>query len=170
MEIIDWIIIGVVAVGTVLGFSKGALKQVATLVGLVAGLLLARALYLQVGERMAVELGTSATIAQIIAFFLIWILVPIALLWVASLLTRVLEVVNLGILNRLVGALVGGIKYALIASLVVQLIQFIDPGDRLISKDIKKKSALYYPIKEVGDKVVPTFKNVTKELFEQDII
>ena len=170
MEIIDWIIIGVVAVGTVLGFAKGALRQIATLVGLVAGLLLARALYLTVGERMAVEFGTSATVAQIIAFFLIWILVPIALLWVASLLTRVLEVVHLGILNRLAGAVLGGVKYALLASLVIQLIEFIDPKDQLLSQDLKKTSVLYYQMEEVGNFFVPTIKNMTKELFEKDII
>ena len=170
MEIIDWIIIGIVAVGTVLGFSKGALRQVATLVGLVAGLLLARALYLTVGERMAVEFGTDATVSQIIAFFLIWILVPIALLWVASLLTRVLEVVNLGILNRLAGAVLGGVKYALIVSLAIQLVQFVDPNDQLIAKETKKNSATYYPMEEVGNMFVPTIKNVTKELFEKDII
>ena len=170
MEIIDWIIIGVIAVGTVLGFSKGALRQIATLVGLVAGLLLARALYFTVGERMAVEFGTSATVSQIIAFFLIWILVPIALLWVASLLTRVLEVVHLGILNRLAGAVLGGVKYALIVSLAIQLVQFIDPKDQLLPKGTKEKSAMYYPMEEVGEVFVPTIKNVTKELFEKDII
>ena len=170
MEIIDWIIIGVVAVGTVLGFSKGVLRQVATLVGLIAGLLLARALYVTVGERMAVEFGTSATVAQIIAFFLIWILVPIALLWVASLLTKVLEVVHLGILNRLAGAVLGGLKYALIVMLAVQLVQFIDPQDQLVSKTVKKNSALYYPLEELGEVFVPTIKNVTKEIFEKDII
>ena len=170
MEILDWIIIGFVAVGTVLGFAKGVLRQVATLVGLVAGLLLARALYLTVGERMAVELGTSATVAQIIAFFLIWILVPIVLLWVASLLTRVLEVVNLGILNRIGGAVFGAIKYSLLASLAIQLIEFVDPNNGLIPHSVKKNSALYYPIEEVGDTFVPTLKGVTKQLFEKDII
>ena len=170
MEMIDWIIIGFVAVGTVLGFAKGALRQVATLVGLVAGLLLARALYLTVGERMAVELGTSATVAQIIAFFLIWILVPMALLWVASLLTRVLEVVNLGILNRIGGALVGAVKYTLLASLAIQLIEFVDPQNGLIPKTVKKSSVLYYSMEDVGHTFVPTLKNVTKQLLEKDII
>ena len=170
MEIIDWIIIAVVAVGTVLGFAKGALRQVATLVGLVAGLLLARALYITVGERMAVELGTSATMAQIIAFFLIWILVPIGLLWVASLLTRVLEIVHLGILNRLAGAVLGGIKYVLLASLAIQLVEFVDPKDQLVSQELKKTSLLYYQMEEVGDTYIPTIKNMTKELFEKDII
>ena len=155
------------AVGAILGFSKGALRQVASLVGLVAGLLLARALYSTVGERMAVELGTSATVAQIIAFFLIWLLVPIALLWVASLISRVMEVVNLGILNRLAGAIVGAVKYALLISLLVHFIEFIDTKDELIQRTVKNASVFYYPMEDVGEVFVPTIKNMTKELFEK---
>lgn len=68
METLDWIIIAFIAMGAVLGFAKGALKQAAAIVGLVAGLLLARALFLQVGEKLAVEIGTSVSVAQIIAF------------------------------------------------------------------------------------------------------
>ena len=158
------------AVGAILGFSKGALRQVATLVGLVAGLLLARALYATVGERMALELGTSATVAQIIAFFLIWLLVPVALLWVASVISRVMEIVNLGILNRLAGAVVGAIKYALLVSMVIHFIEFIDTKDELIQRTVKQTSLLYYPMEDMGNVFIPTIKNMTKELLEKDII
>ena len=156
--------------GAILGFSKGALRQVATLVGLVAGLLLARALYATVGERMALELGTSATVAQIIAFFLIWLLVPVALLWVASVISRVMEIVNLGILNRLAGAVVGAIKYALLVSMVIHFIEFIDTKDELIQRTVKQTSLLYYPMEDMGNVFIPTIKNMTKELLEKDII
>lgn len=158
------------AAGAILGFSKGALRQVATLIGLVAGLLLARALYATVGERMALELGTSATVAQIIAFFLIWMLVPVALLWVASVISRVMEIVNLGILNRLAGAIVGAIKYALLVSMVIHFIEFIDTKDELIQRTVKQASLLYYPMEDMGNVFIPTIKDMTKELFEKDII
>ncbi len=170
IEMIDWIIIGAMAVGAVLGFSKGAVRQIATLVGLVAGLLLARALYFTVGERMAVELGTNATVAQIIAFLLIWFLVPMALLWVASLISRVLDIVHLGILNRLAGVMIGAVKYALLVSMLIHFIEFIDTKDELVQRTVKEASLLYYPMKEVGNIFIPTIKNVTKELFETDII
>ena len=170
MEIIDWIIIGAFVVGAILGFSKGALRQIATLIGLVAGLLLARALYAAVGERMAVELGTSATMAQIIAFFLIWLLVPIVLLWVASLLSRVMEIVHLGFVNRLAGAAVGLVKYAILVSMVIHFVEFIDTKNELIQKAVKETSLLYYPMQDAGETFIPTIKNMTKELFEKDII
>lgn len=170
MEIIDWIIMGAFVVGAILGFSKGALRQIATLIGLVAGLLLARTLYAAVGERVAIELGTTATMAQIIAFFLIWLLVPIALLWVASVLSRVLDIVHLGFVNRLAGAVVGMVKYAILVSMALHFIEFVDTKDELIHKTVKETSLLYYPMQEAGETFIPTIKNMTKELFEKDII
>jgi membrane protein required for colicin V production len=37
----------------------------------------ARALFASVGEKLAEELGTSLTFAQVVAFILIWLLVPL---------------------------------------------------------------------------------------------
>lgn len=51
MQTIDWIMIAIVGLGAVVGFSKGFIRQLASVVGLVAGLLVARALYASVGER-----------------------------------------------------------------------------------------------------------------------
>lgn len=52
MTTIDIIILVIVGAGAVLGFMKGFLKQLAGLLGLVAGLLLAKALYATVAERV----------------------------------------------------------------------------------------------------------------------
>lgn len=43
METLDWIIVIVLALGAISGFLKGFLKQLASIIGLVAGLLVARA-------------------------------------------------------------------------------------------------------------------------------
>ena len=62
MATIDWVIIILLALGTVSGFMKGFFKQLAALVGLIAGLLVARALFAGLGEQLAVAVGTSVTI------------------------------------------------------------------------------------------------------------
>ena len=54
--------IAIVGLGAVVGFSKGFIRQLASVVGLVAGLLVARALYASVGEKLAMETGTSLTL------------------------------------------------------------------------------------------------------------
>ena len=45
MATIDWVIIILLALGAVSGFMKGFFKQLAAVVGLIAGLLVARALF-----------------------------------------------------------------------------------------------------------------------------
>ena len=170
LSVLDWIIIAIIAIGILLGFMKGAVKQAATIVGLVAGLLLARALFSQLGERLTVELGTSVSVSQVIAFFLIWILVPVVFLLLASMLTKALEIVHLGIVNRLLGALLGAVKYAFIVSLAVSFLEYIDNKDELINRTVKQSSLLYYPVKELSGLFIPTLKNVTNEIIQTDII
>ncbi|WP_300763267.1 CvpA family protein [uncultured Bacteroides sp.] len=170
MSVLDWIIIAIIAIGVVLGFMKGAIKQAAAIVGLVAGLLLARALFSQLGEKLAVGLGTSVSVAQVIAFFMIWILVPIVFLLLASMLTKALEIVHLGIVNRLLGALLGAVKYAFIVSLAVSFLEYIDNKDELINRTVKHSSLLYYPVRELSGLFIPAIKNVTNEIIETDII
>ena len=73
---------------------KGFVKQLASIVGLIAGLLVARALFASVAEKLAPVLGTSTVIAQILAFVLIWVAVPLGFVLVASFLTKALDLVT----------------------------------------------------------------------------
>ena len=75
MEVIDIIILMLIGVGVIQGLMKGSIKQLAAIVGFVAGLLLARALFGTVAEHLAPALRTSITIAQILSFILIWVAV-----------------------------------------------------------------------------------------------
>ena len=88
MATIDIIILAMIGVGVIMGLIKGFVKQMASIVGLIAGLLMARALFGIVAERLAPVLGTSTTVAQVLAFILIWIAVPLGFAFVASLLTK----------------------------------------------------------------------------------
>ena len=169
METLDGIIIIIIAAGAVMGFAKGFIKQLASIVGLVAGLLLARALFASVGERLAVEIGTSVTFAQIIAFIFIWLIVPIGLSLIASLLTKVINAIQLGFVNRWLGVGLGAVKYALLTSMVIYFIDYADAENKLISSTKKTSSVLYYPIKSFSGIFIPTIKNVTKQLIDTDI-
>ncbi|WP_300726426.1 CvpA family protein [uncultured Bacteroides sp.] len=164
MTTIDLVIIIVLAIGTVLGFMKGFIKQIISMVGLIAGLLVARALFGVVGEKLAVEAGMSVTFGQILAFILIGVIVPIGLSVVASILTKVTSAVHLGFINRWLGAGIGLIRYGLIVSIAIQLIQFVDVKNSLIQKTTKEQSALYYPMEKFGGIFYPAFKTVANEI------
>lgn len=152
--------------GAVLGFSKGFIRQLASIVGLIAGLLIARALFASVGKRLAEELGTPLTFAQVVAFILIWLVVPIVFLFLASALTRVIDIVKLGFVNRMLGAGLGALKYMLLVGIAIHFIEFVDSKDNLIKSTVKQESVLYYPMEDFSDIFYPTIKNVTEQLID----
>ena len=156
-------------IGAILGFSKGAVKQIAAIVGIVAGLLVARALFSQVGEKIAAEFETSLSTAQIIAFFMIWIIVPLILYFLASMLTKVLEIVHLGIVNRLLGAAFGAVKYAFLVSLLISFIEFVDGKNELMSRTVKQSSLLYYPIGEISGVFIPDIKEAVRKITDDEL-
>ena len=164
MEVIDIIILILIGVGAIQGLMKGSIKVLASIVGFVAGLLLARALFGTVAEQLAPALGTSITVAQILSFILIWVAVPIGCSLIASVLTKALAVVNLGWLNRLAGALLGAVKVMLLIGLGIYVLEYIDPKSEMISKTTKKSSLLYSPMKDLGNQCLPVVKGLTDDI------
>ena len=166
MATIDIIILAMIGVGVIMGLIKGFVKQMASIVGLIAGLLMARALFGIVAERLAPVLGTSTTVAQVLAFILIWIAVPLGFAFVASLLTKALDAVHLGWLNRWLGSGLGALKYMILIGLAIHVIEYIDPNNEMISATKKKESVLYYSMRDLSGIFFPVFKNVTEQLIE----
>ena len=164
MEVIDIIILVLIGVGVIQGLMKGSIKQLASIVGFVAGLLLARGLFATVAEQLAPALRTSITVAQILSFILIWVAVPIGCSLVASVLTKALDVINLGWLNRLAGALLGALKLMLLVGIGIYVLEYIDPKSEMVSETRKRSSLLYSPMKELVDQCLPVVKDVTDDI------
>lgn len=112
------------------GWQGGLFRQLASIGGVLAGLVVARMLYAMVGDWIAPELGAPQTVARVLAFILIWVGVPMALSVVAFLLTKTAEGLCLGGVNRLAGAGVGVLKYCIVLSCLLHLLtafHWIDP-------------------------------------------
>ncbi len=166
MTTIDILILIVMGIGLVLGFMKGFFKQLASIVGIIAGLLVARALFGMVGERLAPEIGTSVTVAQIISFVVIWVAVPFVLYLIATLLTKILSAIHLGFVNRLLGGLLGVAISVLWIGVFIQVLQYVDPNSELVSANKKEVSLLYTPIEELSELFFPAIKQVTEQIIK----
>lgn len=169
MGTIDIIIIGVFVLGAVLGLMKGFIKQLASLLGLIVGLLAAKMLYVPLAEKLSGSLTDSMSVAQIIAFIAIWVIVPLAFALAASLLTKAMEMISLGWLNRWLGAGLGALKFILAASVLICIIEFIDGDNKLINKESKEQSVLYYPVGQLAGIFMPAAKAITQEVINADI-
>lgn len=158
MQLIDMFIGVFIILGFILGFMKGFVHQSASLLGLIAGLLLARMFYDMLGEQLAPVLGTSCYYAKIIAFVIIALVVPIFFALIGSLLTRFLKAIRLNFINRLFGALLGGVTALLIIGTVICIYEQIDVKNRWLPKTTKEESALYYPVQKLSAYIIGNSK------------
>lgn len=163
MTTIDIIILIAIGAGAIRGFMKGFIRQLTSILGLIAGLLAAKALYASLAEKLCPAVTDSMTVAQVLSFIIIWIAVPLIFTVVASVLTKAMEVISLGWLNRFLGAGLGALKFLLLASLLICVIEFIDSDNHLINKTKKDASVLYYPIEAFAGIFFPAAKEVTQQ-------
>lgn len=146
MNGLDIFILIVLLVGLVKGWMSGLLRQIVSIVGFLAGLLVAMMLYSVFGDWLAPCIGTDVSVGRALAFVLLWIGIPIILLWIARILTRTIEAVSLGGLNRLGGACIGLLKYMMILSCVLNVAVRV----HLISDGKQCESRLYSPVQSLS--------------------
>ena len=163
MATIDIIILIIIGAGAIVGFMKGFIRQLASILGLIVGLLAAKASYTTLAEKLCPTVTDSMTVAQVLAFIIIWIAVPLIFLLVASLLTKAMKAVSLDWLNRWLGCVLGALKFLLLTSLVICLIEFMDGDNKLISATKKSESLLYYPIETFAGIFFPAAKSMTQQ-------
>lgn len=146
MSGLDIFILVILLLGLIKGWMSGLLRQVVSIIGFVVGLLVAMMLYSSFGEWLAPCIGTDILTGRAIAFVLLWVGIPILLLWVAWILTRTIEVIHLGILNRLGGACIGMLKYMMLLS----CLQNVAVRVHCISDEKENDSLLFRPVQSIS--------------------
>ncbi|MBR0046305.1 MAG: CvpA family protein [Bacteroidaceae bacterium] len=158
MEILIYVVL---IVGGIIGFKQGAFKQVAHFLGVAVGLLLAATLYHQFGDFLADKTGASIGFGRLIAFVLIVIVVPIGLGWLAAFFTEFFKKLKLNFLNRLLGAFVGVVCYALILSVALNLYDFVASNAGFKPQKLSERPNIYYSMKHATQVVIPDILLVT---------
>ena len=113
----DWFLVAVVAYSTAVAFMRGFFREVFSLVGLVAGILLASWNYTLVGNRLAQWIPWAT--AQIVAFLLIAILVMMLCGIAGKLLQSTARTIGLGFFDRLLGGAFGAVRGCLLGVAVL---------------------------------------------------
>lgn len=169
MQTIDIIIAAMLLIGLISGLRDGLVKQIAGLAGLIGGLLLGRAFYMPVGELLIDTFGMSIQVAQVTAFILILIIIPLLFSFAGWLVSKLLKAICLGWVNRLLGGAVGVLKFSLLAGIIITCIEFFDKQDTFISEQKKMDSALYYPIYDATGIFFDGIKEELKSLDTQTV-
>ena len=149
MNLLDFLILLPVVWLCIRGFGKGLIIEIATLAGFALGILAAyyfvddlQALikdYLTFGER-----GVRIT-AYIIIILVVWLIVFL----VGKMVEKFADMIAVGWLNKLLGAIVGIAKGILLVCIILFLIDKFDPSQKVIKPNVKEKSMFYEPAMEL---------------------
>jgi membrane protein required for colicin V production len=152
---VDILLLILLAVGFITGLFSGAVKQLISLVAFVVGYVIACLYYQPLGDVLNRFLSMEA-VCKVAAFVLLWVAVPIVANLIASLITSALNCLpGLGILNRLLGGILGIAKYALVLGAFIWLFS----SANLIKEETMQKSKLCRPLKAVPEYIYNILKN-----------
>ena len=121
MTIVDWAVVGIMAIAVLGGLIQGFFRSVCSLGGLVLGLVVAAWNYGRVASLLLPFIRIPA-VANTVAFLLIALLIMAAISLVGNLLAKAFKMLGLGWLDGLAGAVFGffqGVVLVVICILVI---------------------------------------------------
>ena len=151
------IILGILLLwGLVRGLMKGLFVSLASLIALIAGIYIAVHFSHIVGDYLKQYVDWQENVIKLSAFALTFILVVIGISLLGRILTKIADYAALGILNKLLGAVFGLLKFAFIASVILMFVDAINDKITLIDKETKDESILYEPVRKLAPMILPT--------------
>jgi membrane protein required for colicin V production len=146
MNQIDIAILVIVGLGLIQGLFKGFIVSIASLLGLILGYYLSVrfAWYFEDLLKGSAEQGSMLT--HVLAFIICFSLVVVAVHFIGKTVQKMVELTPLGIINRIMGALLGVLKGLLIVAAIIYVIEIVDTNDRIISRENKENAKFYKPL------------------------
>lgn len=155
MNALDVVLLGFLVFGLVRGFWRGLFVEIASLVALVAGVYGAFHFSDFTANFLKENVDWDEKSINIIAFFVTLILIIIAIALAGKVLTKIADFAALGLLNKTLGALFGGLKIAVILSAILIIFQKLNTTIPFTEEADKQVSVLYKPVKSIVHLIFP---------------
>ncbi|HRZ41353.1 MAG TPA: CvpA family protein [Bacteroidales bacterium] len=148
------------------GFSKGLIVEIASLAALIAGIYLAMNFSWYVGGYLGNLFDGNPKYITLAAFAITFLGVVILVQLVGRLVSRSVEKMAMGFLNKLGGAAFSVLKVAFILSILINYYGMIDTRQKLIPPKMREESLLYKPLEKVSPLIAPRLKAIGSEIQE----
>lgn len=153
MNYIDILLLLPLLYGAYRGFSKGLIIEIATLLGLVMGVFVSIKYSVYVENFLRDFLDIASVYLSYIALAITFLLVVILIYLLGKLLTKLVDVVSLGLANKLFGTIMGILKAFLVVCVLLLILHALDDKFHFIAKQAKDKSLLFYPFLNFAEKL-----------------
>ena len=145
MNLLDLLVLAVLAFGLVRGLGTGAIQQVASILGLLVAFVLSVELMDEAGALIMESFAVSPDIAPLLGFALVFIAVQVVVFALVRVVKGLVGALKLTAVDRFLGGAVGAFKAALLLSVVFLVLDRFGFPD----EDARAASAFYAPIADV---------------------
>lgn len=162
------IALGIVLIlGLYKGFKKGLFVELASLLGLIAGVF--GAIYFShiIGNLLANNVDWEPKYVNLAAFAATFTIIVVAISMAGKMLSKIADFTGLGIINKLLGALFGGLKVAFILSVALMWANDWGISGFIFADDKKEDSVLYEPIASIAPIILPDLIEDAKVIIEE---
>ena len=138
----------IIAWGAYSGFSKGLIKELASIVGVIAGIFLAKKFYPYLDLKLKPIFESDANFISILSATVIFLITIMLFKIIAKIL------IALGLLNRIIGSVFGVIKTVLLLCIVVFIFSNINRVISIIEAEKLNQSFFYPKIEKINNLII----------------
>jgi len=147
------------------GFNKGLIIEATTLIAF--GLGIWGGIHFSDYIANLIMDSIESKYVPLVSFGVTFILIVAAIFVIGKLLEKVINLVQLKLVNKLTGAVFGVAKVVLIISVVLVIVNSYDEKANIVPSELKESSLLYQPLSDVSLKVIPALEK--SELFTDSL-
>ncbi|MGG7034864.1 MAG: CvpA family protein [Flavobacterium sp.] len=164
MSFFDIVLGGLLAFGFIRGLKNGFFLELSSFVAWFIGLIIAAKFSNYTKIFLSEYVSWNPKKIEFAAFILTFVLVVLAISFLAKFITSISNFVGLGIINKLAGSIIGTLKIALILSVFLSYFEKINFNNVLANKQTLDKSLFFNPIQKTGILISPFLESGIKEI------
>ena len=157
MPVVDILLLTAIGFGVVRGLFKGLFVEIATLLALVLGAYGAAYFSNYAADLLSTHLDWSEKTIAISAFVITFVVIVIAISFAGKALTKLASFVALGLLNKILGGVFGGLKMTLICSVFILAVETFNESISIVPDEKIQASTLYKPVQFLAPAILPAF-------------
>jgi membrane protein required for colicin V production len=138
------------------GFVKGLIIEAAGLVALSLGIWAGVNFSNFLASEIQAQFDWTSEYLPIISFSILFLGLIILIFLIAKFLSKIAKKLALGGIDKILGAIVGGLKFALILSVFIFIIDAVEKSYPQISFKLKEQSVLYKPVGKIAYLIIPS--------------
>lgn len=150
MNWLDWTLLAMLTFAAIRGFMRGFVVEVASLLAVIGGIWVAA----HYNGRVAAWIGMDAS-HEVLTFIITFLLVLVVVHLLAKVITKAMDLVMLGLPNKVAGTLFGALRAAFILSVLLNILMARAELAGTVSPTTLEGSRLYAPLRAFAPMIVP---------------